>query len=112
MPGLELSPSAQQWVAVLLIWVGFGTLAGLLARMVLPFRHLPGPVATVVLGTVGSAVGLTALALWLGTTEFNPITPAGFLTACAGALVCLAPYTLYRGWAKTGPSSDPSAGDA
>lgn len=106
MPGLELSPSAQQWVAVLLIWVGFGTLAGLVARMVLPFRHPPGPVATVILGIVGSAVGLTALALWLGTTEFNPITPAGFLTACGGALICLACHNLYRAWADRYPSSE------
>ena len=36
MPELELSPAAQQWVNVVLIWVGFGTLSGLLAMLVLP----------------------------------------------------------------------------
>jgi len=106
VPGLELSPSAQQWVAVLLIWVGFGTMAGLVARLVLPSRHPTGPVATVVLGIVGSAAGLTALSLWLGGAEFNPITPLGFLAACGGALVLLVPYGMYRAWVGPDPSSE------
>ncbi len=112
MPGLELSPLAQQWVAVLLIWIGLGTLASLVARLVLPSRHPTGPVATVVLGIVGSAVGLAGLSLWLGTAEFNPITPAGFLAACAGAVSLLAPYGIYRAWVGKDPSADAGGEEA
>ena len=38
----ELSPVAQTWVNVVLIWVGFGSLAGLLARVILPLRGTDG----------------------------------------------------------------------
>ena len=50
MPDFELSNVAQQWINVTLIWVGFGTLAGLLARTLLPGREPQGAVGTVVIG--------------------------------------------------------------
>jgi len=106
VPGLQLPPSAQQWAAVLLVWVGLGTLAGLTARLVLPVTHPSGPVATVVLGIAGSAVGLTALAWWLGDFRFNPISPVGFLGACTGAAALLLPYGLFACRGKGCPPSD------
>ena len=44
MPDFTLSPAAQHWIYVVLIWVGFGTLAGLLATVVFP---LPPPRRTI-----------------------------------------------------------------
>ena len=35
--------SHSDWVYVVLIWVGFGSLAGLLARVILPLEHRPVP---------------------------------------------------------------------
>ena len=49
---LELSQTAQHWVNVTLIWVGFGTLAGLLARLLIPGREPSGAVGTVLIGIV------------------------------------------------------------
>jgi len=57
----ELSITAQHWVAVVLIWVGLGSLAGLLARIVLPVREPSGPLPTLTLGITGTAVGLGVL---------------------------------------------------
>jgi uncharacterized membrane protein YeaQ/YmgE (transglycosylase-associated protein family) len=73
-------------VNVVLIWVGFGSLAGLLARIVLPIREPSGPLPTLTLGITGSAVGLGVLSWATGNEPMNPISLAGFLAATAGAL--------------------------
>jgi uncharacterized membrane protein YeaQ/YmgE (transglycosylase-associated protein family) len=69
--------------------VGFGTLAGLLAKMILPVRHASGSVPTILLGVVGSVVGLLVLSLLAGDRPLNPISPLGFLAATAGAFALL-----------------------
>jgi uncharacterized membrane protein YeaQ/YmgE (transglycosylase-associated protein family) len=94
MTDLELSESAQHWVNVVLIWVGFGTLAGLLARVILPVRQPAGSLPTLLLGVVGSVVGLLVLSLLMSDRHLNPISPLGFLAATAGAFVLLIVYRL------------------
>jgi uncharacterized membrane protein YeaQ/YmgE (transglycosylase-associated protein family) len=86
---LGLSPAAQQWVNVTLLWIGFGTLAGLLARSLIPGRELGGALGTVMVGIVGSVVGPLTLCHFLKPENFNPIGPLGFLAAVGGAVVCL-----------------------
>jgi len=94
MPELEFSPAAQHWVNVVLIWIGFGTLAGLLARVILPARQPSGPVLTLLLGIVGSLIGLLALSLLFRGRQLNPISPLGFLAATATAFLLLILYRL------------------
>lgn len=92
MFGTELAQSAQHWVNVVLIWVGFGTLAGMLARVILPHRQPSGPVLTLLLGIVGSLIGLFALSMVFGGRKLNPISPLGFLAATAAAFLLLLIY--------------------
>jgi uncharacterized membrane protein YeaQ/YmgE (transglycosylase-associated protein family) len=92
MAELELSPVAQQWVNVVLIWVGFGTLAGLLAMLILPIRQPSNPAATLILGITGSLLGLYCLSWLLQGRQFNPISPVGFLAAAAGSFLLLIAY--------------------
>ena len=96
MPELEFSPAAQHWVNVVLIWIGFGTLAGLLARVILPARQPSGPVLTLLLGIVGSLIGLLALSLLFRGRQLNPISPLGFLAATAAAFLLLILYRVGR----------------
>jgi uncharacterized membrane protein YeaQ/YmgE (transglycosylase-associated protein family) len=91
---LALSQVAQHWVNVILLWVGFGTLAGLLARSLIPGREPSGAVGTVLIGIVGSAVGPLLLCHLLKRGDFNPISPLGFLAAVGGALAALFAYRL------------------
>ena len=99
---LELSQNAQHWVNVVLIWVGFGTLAGLVALVVLPVRRPSGPVGTLLLGIVGSTIGLLALSLCSGGGKLNPISLAGFLAATGGAFLLLILYHFLHAWLGRG----------
>jgi uncharacterized membrane protein YeaQ/YmgE (transglycosylase-associated protein family) len=92
-------------VNVVLIWVGFGSLAGLLARIVLPIREPSGPLPTLTLGITGSAVGLGILSWATGNGPMNPISLAGFLAATAGALGLLVLFRVLQ-------AIVPRAGDA
>ena len=96
MFGPELAQTAQHWVNVVLIWVGFGTLAGLLAGVILPALHPAGPVLTLLLGILGSLIGLLALSLLLGGRELNPISPLGFLAATGAAFLLLVLYRVFH----------------
>jgi len=98
MSELELSLQAQHWVNVVLIWVGFGALAGLLAKALLPLREPAGPLAVLLLGIVGSMVGLLALSLLPFGMELNPISPLGFLAATSGAFALLMGYQPFCVW--------------
>ncbi len=92
MAEFQLSPDAQQCVNVVLIWVGFGTLAGLLARALVPGREPAGAVGTIVIGILGSTVGPVVLTHVLKQRDFNPISPLGFLAAIGGAFLLLTAY--------------------
>ena len=92
MSDLELSQLAQHWVNVVLIWIGFGALAGLLAKALLPVREPSGSLAVLLLGIVGSMVGLLALSLLPVAKDLNPISPLGFLAATVGAFALLMAY--------------------
>jgi uncharacterized membrane protein YeaQ/YmgE (transglycosylase-associated protein family) len=89
-----LSPAAQQWVCVVLMWVGFGTLAGLLATVLFPLRRFVTPFLAVVIGIVGSTVGLFGLGWLFPGRSLNPLSPLGFLAATIGAFVVLVLYRL------------------
>lgn len=86
---------AQQCITVVLIWVGFGTLAGLLATVLFPFHRSAGPFWVVVAGICGSMVGLLGLSmLYQDEKQLNPITPLGFLAATLGTFVLLVLYRI------------------
>jgi len=93
---LAFSQAAQPWVNAILIWIGFGVLAGLLARLVLPGRDPSGPVGTIVIGVAGSTIGLLVCHQFVlkvpDNGSFNPISPLGMLAAAGGAFALLIVY--------------------
>lgn len=95
MAELDFSLQAQHWVNLVLIWVGFGTVAGLAARALVPGRDPAGAIGVVVLGIAGSTLGPLVLTLLLRRGNFNPLSPPGFLAAVAGAFVLLLAYRLF-----------------
>jgi uncharacterized membrane protein YeaQ/YmgE (transglycosylase-associated protein family) len=94
MSEIALSQNAQQWVNVVLIWIGFGTLAGLLASVLLPLRGSLTPFSVMGMGIVGSMVGLFALSWLFPGQTFNPISPVGFFAASIGSFLLLLLHNL------------------
>lgn len=93
---LQLAPEIQEWVDVVLIWVGFGTLVGLMAKAVMPGRDPGGAVATLAMGVGGTVVGCGVLTFFSGQ-RITPVGPLGFLVATGGAFVLLFFYRLLGG---------------
>lgn len=88
----ELSQNAQHWFNVVLLWVGFGTSAGLLARCFMPVSELAGAMTVVVLGVLGSLVGPLAISYLLGPKAPQPISPLGLLAAAGCTFVLMIFY--------------------
>jgi uncharacterized membrane protein YeaQ/YmgE (transglycosylase-associated protein family) len=100
----EFSQAAQQWVNVVLIWIGFGTLAGLAARILVPGRE-PGMVGTILIGVLGSTLGPLTLISALRRSQFNPISPLGFLASIGGAVVLLLVFRIFQAAILARPGS-------
>ena len=94
MSGLEFAQQAQDLVNVVLIWVGFGTLAGLVAKVVLPLREPSGAMTPLLLGALGSVIGLLILSFLLNQSQLNPISPLGLLAAAVSAFGLLILYSI------------------
>ena len=94
---LQLPAAAQQWANDFLVWVGFGTLVGLMAKAVMPGRDPGGAVATLMMGVGGTIIGCSTLMYFSNGQRITPISPLGFLVASLGAFVLLFFYRLLGG---------------
>jgi uncharacterized membrane protein YeaQ/YmgE (transglycosylase-associated protein family) len=97
MGELEFSPEAQLWVNTVLIWIGFGTLVGLAAKLIMPGRDPGGAVATLAMGITGTVIGLSLLSYFWHEELVTPISPMGFLVATAGSFILLSFYRILAG---------------
>ena len=75
----------------ILLWIVFGLVVGLVAKLIMPGRDPGGIILTVVLGIVGSLLGG-----WIGRVMrlYREGEAAGFIMAVVGAVVVLALYRL------------------
>lgn len=98
MDGTAFMPEvARQWANDVLVWIGFGTLAGLLAKAIMPGRDPGGAVATLAMGIGGVIIGCGTVSYFFDGPRVTPISPIGFLVATAGAFVLLFFYRLLSG---------------
>lgn len=104
----ELSQTAQHWANTLLIWLGLGILAGLLAKFILPGRRPEGAAGTLLIGLVGSTLGPGILSACLRQPNFNPISPLGMFAAVGGSVAALVGYRLFVLW-RLGRDEDEEA---
>jgi len=81
----------------LLVWIGFGTLVGLLAKAIMPGRDPGGAVATLAMGIGGTVIGCGTLTYFQGQ-RVTPISLLGLVVATAGAFVLLFFYRLLGGY--------------
>ena len=109
MSELELSPAAQQWTNVALIWLGFGIVTGLLAKWLVPGREPVGPLGTLLIGIFGSVLGPLAVSVLWPQPRFNPISPIGLLASVGGAVLFLAAYRLLIALLLDRPRDEPES---
>ena len=97
MPDVQFSDAVQQAAHELLVWVGFGTLVGLLAKAIMPGRDPGGTVATLMMGIGGTVIGCGIVSYFYEGKRVSPISPLGFAVGTAGAFILLFFYRLLGG---------------
>ena len=73
--GMILNDSAQQLVNDVLVWIGFGTVVGLLAKGIMPGRDPGGAIATVMMGIGGTIMGCGMVSYFNHGQRVVPISP-------------------------------------
>ena len=91
----------SQGIQMVLTWVGFGTLVGLLAKTIVPGNDPGGALGTVILGILGTVIGAALLAFYSSDLRVTPISVPGFLVALAGTSLLLVTYRLISGQGQT-----------
>ena len=94
---IQLSSQFEAWANLVLAWVGFGTLTGLLAKAIMPGRDPGGPIATMAMGIGGSVIGCGMLSLLFKGYQVSPLSAMGFAVATGGAFLILFFYRLLSG---------------
>jgi len=89
----------EQWANDILVWIGFGTIVGLLAKGIMPGRDPGGAIATLAMGIGGTVIGCGVFAYFSESTgRITPISPLGFAVATGGAFILLFFYKLLGGY--------------
>ena len=97
MSEAEIMMIAKDSLNELLRWVGFGTLAGLAAKAIMPGRDPGGAVATMLMGIGGSVIGCGTVLFFWRDASIDPISGKGFIAATLGAFSLLFFYRLLSG---------------
>ncbi len=96
--GMVLNDSFQQLLNDVLVWIGFGTVVGLLAKGIMPGRDPGGAIATVLMGIGGTILGCGVVSYFHDGQRVVPISPLGMLVATLGSLLILFFYKLLGGY--------------
>ena len=81
----------------ILIWLVFGLVVGVIAKLLVPGRDPGGAIVTILIGIVGSFIGGGISFLLFGARQ--PYAPAGLIMSILGSIVLL---LLYRKLARRG----------
>ena len=95
---VELTVYMQQLANDILVWVGFGTIVGLLAKAIMPGRDPGGAVATLAMGIGGTVIGCGVVSYFYDGRRVTPISAMGLAVATLGAFVILFFYRLLGGY--------------
>ena len=96
--GVVLNDTARQLVNDVLVWIGFGTVIGLLAKGIMPGRAPGGAIATVLMGIGGTILGCGFVSYFNEGQRVVPVSPMGMLVGIAGTLLIIFFYKLLGGY--------------
>ncbi len=98
MTEIQFPESAHQIANDVLVWIGFGTVVGLVAKALMPGRDPGGSIATLMMGIGGSVIGCGTLTFFYDGYRVTPLSGPGFVTAVVGAFILLCFYRLLGGY--------------
>lgn len=98
MDNPEVAANAEVWANYILMWIGFGTVVGLLAKAIMPGRDPGGAVATLCMGIGGAVIGCGMLKFFWEGQKITPLSPMGLVVSTAGAFVILFFYRMLAGY--------------
>jgi uncharacterized membrane protein YeaQ/YmgE (transglycosylase-associated protein family) len=78
----------------LLVWLVFGLIVGVIAKLLMPGKDPGGFIVTILVGIVGSFVG--GGLSWLIFGANDPYNPSGWIMSIVGALILLYVYRLVK----------------
>ena len=90
--------SARHLVNDVLVWIGFGTVIGLLAKGIMPGRDPGGAIATVIMGIGGTILGCGVVSYFNDGQRVVPVSPLGMIVGTAGTLLILFFYKMLGGY--------------
>ena len=93
---VEFSPDVESWVTEVLVWIGYGTVVGLLAKAVMPGRDPGGALATLAMGITGVIIGCGVWSLFGKVERVTPIS--GLVPGTLGAFLILLFYRILGGY--------------
>ena len=102
---VEFPPHIEAWVTDVLVWIGYGTVVGLLAKAIMPGRDPGGALATLAMGIAGVIIGCGGWSLIGNIERVTPISPSGLLAGTLGAFVILLFYRILGGYWYEEPES-------
>ena len=95
---IDLPPNLEAWVTDILVWIGYGTVVGLLAKAIMPGRDPGGALATLAMGIAGVIIGSGVWSLIGNVERVTPISAEGFFAGTLGAFVILLFYRILGGY--------------
>ena len=98
MEGIDFAEVLNHWAESVLLWIGFGTVVGLLAKAIMPGRDHGGTIATLFMGIGGTVIGSGTLAYFWDGRRVTPLSPLGFVVATGGAFILLFFHRLLGGY--------------
>ena len=94
----EIKVTLEYYANLTLVWVGFGTIVGLLAKAIMPGRDPGGAIGTLAMGVAGTFIGCGLFSYFVKGHPVSPISPLGFGLGTAGAFIILSFYRLLGGY--------------
>lgn len=99
MPLINIDTSnLGEFAEFLLLWIGFGTVVGLIAKAIMPGNDPGGSIATLVIGIIGTLIGCGLLKFFEPSSNIKPVSQLGFVVGVTGAFVLLMCYRLLGGY--------------
>lgn len=88
-------PQVQHIIIVVLVWIGFSVLIGLIAQLLIPGKRNKGAVSALVIGLTSSCLGSMLVSRFHPDKTFNPIGIVGFSVSLIIALLLLVIFQVF-----------------